>query len=103
MIPVGGGFVPAFIGIFAGVAGTRIHAPPTWWRRRSPKTILRLSQLWPWTIILLVAWIPGSWILGYFLGDLMLSLGIVFFLCFDLLLPLLIVFSALARDIQSSP
>jgi hypothetical protein len=45
MIPLGGGFVPAFIGIIAGVAGTRIHAPLTWWRKRSPKTIHLLRRI----------------------------------------------------------
>ena len=103
MTLVGGGFIPAFIGIFAGVAGTHIHAPLTWWRRRSPKTISLVSRLWPWTLILLIVWIPGSWILGHFFGEMMLSMGFIYFLCFDLVLPILIVVSALAYDVQSHP
>jgi hypothetical protein len=102
MIPVGGGFVPTIIGIIAGVAGTRIHAPLSWWRRRSPKTIHLLSQLWPWILILLIAWIPGSWILGHFWGEVLLSMGFLLFLCFDLVLPILMIVSALAQDIERS-
>jgi hypothetical protein len=103
MIPVGGGFVPASIGIIAGVAGTRIHAPLTWWRRFSPSVLNFLSQLWPWVLIILVAWFPASWILGYFFGEVMLALGILLFLGFDLMLPMLIIFCAFARDIQHYP
>ena len=103
MIPVGGGFMPAFLGMIAGVAATRIHAPLNWWAGRSPKTINLLSSLWPWLLILLIAWIPGSWILGHFLGEMMLSLGVILFLFFNLALPLLIVFSAFACDLQRNP
>jgi hypothetical protein len=103
MIPVGGGFVPALIGMIAGAAGTRIHAPLTWWRKRSPKTITFLTRLWPLVLIILIAWFPGSWILGYFFGEMMLSLGGFLFFCFDIVLPILIVLSALVNDTQSKP
>jgi hypothetical protein len=102
MFPVGGGFVPAFIGIIAGVAGTRIHAPLTWWAKRSSKTIHLLSSLWPWVLITLVAWIPGSWIMGYFFSQTMLNIGFVLFLCFDICLPVLIVSSGFAKDIAKN-
>jgi hypothetical protein len=88
------------IGIVAGAVGTRIHAPLTWWRRRSPKTIHHLSKTWPWTLVLLIAWVPGSWVMGYFFGERMLSFGGVLFLFFDVALPLLIVFGALAHNVQ---
>jgi len=102
IILVGGGFVPALIGIISGAAGTRIHTPLTWWRERSPKTITLLSKLWPWFLILLIVWFPGSWIVGYFFNPVILNLGFVFFLCFDIGLPLLIVFSGVAYDIQNN-
>jgi hypothetical protein len=98
---VGGGFIPTYIGIVAGVTSTRIQAPLTWWRRRSPKTIQLLSRLWPWTVILLVVWFPGSWVLGYFFGQLMVDIGPILFIFFDIVLPILIVMTAVANDLQN--
>src|SRR5260370_39616768 len=52
---VGGGFVPVALGIIAGVAATRIHAPFTWWRRPlSVYTQRFLAMLWPWPLIVFV-------------------------------------------------
>jgi len=99
LIPVGGGFIPAFLGIFAGAAGTRIYAPLPWWQGRSPKVLWFLSKLWPWLLILLVIWSFTSWILGYFFNQPMLSASFLLFICFDLVLPLLIVSSAIAYDV----
>jgi hypothetical protein len=101
MLPVGGGFVAPFIGIVAGVAGTRINAPLTWWRTHLPSSLLRvLAGLWPWALIVLVLWFPGAWILGHFFNQAMLDLGPVLFLLFDLVLPLLVAMTGLAYDIQ---
>ncbi|MBN2502253.1 MAG: hypothetical protein JXB38_15830 [Anaerolineales bacterium] len=90
---VGGGFVPVFISIIAGVAATRIHAPLG--QKRRPL----LAALWPWPLVVLAVWAPGAWLLGHFFNQFMLDVGFVFFLCFDFGLPLLIVFSARAHDI----
>jgi len=49
MLLVGGGFGPPIIGILAGVAGTGIGTPSTWWRRRRSARIWRfLGTVWPW-------------------------------------------------------
>jgi hypothetical protein len=49
MLLVGGGFGSPIIGILAGIAGTSINAPLTWWRARLADTVGRLlAQLWPW-------------------------------------------------------
>jgi len=49
MMLVGGGFGPPIIGILAGVAGTGINAPLTWWRKHLPVNVRRfLAKLWPW-------------------------------------------------------
>jgi len=100
MIPVGGGFVPALIGIIAGVAGTRIHAPLIWWRERPKKFLKFLGKLWAWTLVILIAWFPGSWIIGDFFNQILLNISFALFFCFDIGLPLLIVFSGFARDID---
>jgi hypothetical protein len=71
MLLVGGGFGPPIIGILAGVAGTRIGAPLTWWRKRLSVNVRRfLAKLWPWifgiTVINGVFLVIGSLILVYF-------------------------------------
>ena len=49
---VGGGLAPITIGIIAGVAGTRINAPLTWWRAHLSVNSRRfLAKLWPWSLI----------------------------------------------------
>lgn len=99
MLPVGGGFVAPFIGIIAGVAGTRINAPLTWRRTHLPGGLLRaLGRLWPWALIVLVVWFPSAWILGRFFNQAMLELGPVLFSLFDLVLPLLVALTGLAYD-----
>ena len=102
MLPVGGGFIPAFIGVIAGKAGTRIHAPLTWWRRRSPSVLKTLPKLWPWTLILLLIWIFANWIFGILFNQLMLNLSFCFFFLFDIAFPLLMIFSSFTRDIVNS-
>ena len=94
LLPVGGGFIPVFIGVSAGIAGTRIDNPPKW------KPVLFLANLWLWALGLLIFWFPGSWIMGHFFGQVMLDLGNSLFLCFDIGLPVLIVISAFFFDIQ---
>jgi protein-S-isoprenylcysteine O-methyltransferase Ste14 len=82
---VGGGFVPVFIGIVAAVATSRLGAPVspggTGWRI--------VSALWPWPLVLMALWLPGSWLLGHFFGAAMLAAGSLLFLVFDVGLPVL--------------
>ena len=94
LLPVGGGFIPVFIGGIAGITGTRIDSPPKW--RRA----FFLANLWPWALILLVLWFPGSWIMGHFFGQVMSDLGTSLFLFFDIGLPVFILISGFLYDIQ---
>jgi hypothetical protein len=71
MLLVGGGFGPPFIGILAGVAGTGIGRPSTWWlERRSVKAWHFFGTVWPWIFGLAVMngvfLVIGSVILVYF-------------------------------------
>jgi len=101
MLLVGGGFVPTFAGIIAGVAGTRINAPLTFWRSRfAGRSLSFLAKLWPRTLIAFVVWSLGGWLLGHFFNQTMLTLGVILFFFFDLELPLLTVFTGFARDIH---
>lgn len=58
MLLVGGGFGSPIIGTLAGIAGTSINTPLTWWRTRLAGNAGRfLAQLWPW--VFGVAFING--------------------------------------------
>lgn len=94
LLPVGGGFVPVLIGVVAGVTAGRIGTPlkPTGagWRW--------LARLWPWALLLMAAWFPGSWLLGYFFNQAMLAMSGFLFLFFDIFLPVLIALAGVARQ-----
>lgn len=97
---VGGGFVPIALGIIAGVAGTRIHEPFTWWRAHLSVHARRFfAALWPWSLIAFVVWFPGEWVLGYFFNEYLLNLTLIT-MFFSLGLMLLTVLTAFAHDIQ---
>jgi hypothetical protein len=71
MMLVGGGFGPPIIGILAGVAGTGIGTPSTWWRKRLPANGGRLLRIvWPSilgiTVLNGMFLVIGSVILVYF-------------------------------------
>ncbi|MGB9023440.1 MAG: hypothetical protein WCC94_08405 [Candidatus Bathyarchaeia archaeon] len=66
---VGGGIGPIFPNLVAGIAGTRINSPLTWWRAHLSANLRRfLAKLWPWSLIVTLLWLPGEYVLGYFLG-----------------------------------
>lgn len=106
MLLVGGGFGPPITGILAGVAGTGIKAPLTWWRTHLSVNVRRfLAKLWPWifgvSLINGVFLFLGSVILVYFFGvnnpDLFVN---SFFFVFVSLL--LTIFTGIAYDLQAS-
>ncbi len=71
MLLVGGGFGPPLIGILAGLAGTGIGAPSTWWGKRLSGSLRRgLAAVWPWVFGIAVAngvfLVIGSLIAIYF-------------------------------------
>ena len=99
MLLVGGGIIPPLLGIIGGIAGTRITAPLTFVRTHfSDRTSRVLARLWPWDLIVFLVWSLGGWVLGYVSNQIMMKLGLISLFVFDLGLPVLIVFSGLARD-----
>lgn len=80
---VGGGFVPVFIGLIAAIASRGLGRPP------APPRLPFLAALWPWPLVVMALWLPGSWLLGHFFGAAMLSVGGLLFLVFDIGLPVL--------------
>ena len=94
LLLVGGGFVPMYVGVVASVTASRIHAP-----KKIPEMGSRfLAKLWPWTLLLMAVWFPGSWLLGYFFSQVMLALGGFLFIGFDILLPVLTVLTGAAHQ-----
>lgn len=92
LLLVGGGFVPVFIGVAAAVASRGLGRSSA--RPRLPF----LTALWPWPLVLMALWLPGSWLLGYFFGAAMLSVGGLLFLVFDIGLPVLAAVSSAIDD-----
>ena len=103
---VGGGFISPELGIIAGVVGTRIQVPFTWWRAQlSVHSRRLLATLWPWSLFAFGFCLAGYGILGYFFNEFMLSLALLplFFTLGLLLLAVLTVLTILtgfAYDIQ---
>lgn len=96
LIPVGGGFVPAWLGILAGITATQIRRPSP---AQSPNAMMRLlARVWPVSVLVLIAWFPLSWLLGAVLPDVMSTLALPLFLVFTVLLPPLTAFSAVSYD-----
>ncbi len=83
LLLVGGGFVPVFIGLVAAIASRSLDSLPL--RSHLPF----LAVFWPWPLVIMAAWLPGSWLLGYFFGPFMLSVSGLLFLVFDIALPVL--------------
>jgi len=106
MLLVGGGFGPPLIGILAGVAGTGINSPLTWWRTHLPANVKSfLARLWLSVFgisalsgVLLVV---GSLILVYFFGVNNPDFFVTNFF-FTVLFLILTILAAIAYDIQNS-
>ena len=95
----GGGIFPPLIGVIAGLLGDRIHRPLKA-RSAPPGGILpAVASLWPWSLVLYVAWILGQFVLGHYYGDwLLANNNIVIVMVLGTLL--LTVLSTAARDRQ---
>ena len=106
MLLVGGGFGPPITGILAGVAGTGIKSPLTWWRTHLSVNVRRfLAKLWPWifgiSLVNGVFLFLGSVVLVYFFGvnNPDLFVNSFFFVVVSLLLT---IFTGIAYDLQAS-
>jgi len=67
----GGGLFPPLIGIIGGAAGTVINMPIT----REPGNVARLTaKLWPWPLVILMTWLLGQFLVGYFFNDFLTSI-----------------------------
>ena len=99
MLLAGGGFVAPFVGLVAAGGAFLSRGAEEGWRRRVPSFAASgLAALWPGTLIGLWLWLPGGWLLGHLFPALLLRVSVAVFLLVDLLLPILTVLAALARD-----
>ncbi len=97
---VGGGYISPIFCFIAGVVGTRIKVPSTWWRvQLSDRWRSRLAKGWPWSFVAFAFWLAVFIFLGYFFNEFML----IYFTLGLLLLAILTVLTVLtgfAYDIQ---
>jgi hypothetical protein len=92
----GGGLFPPLIGLIGGAAGTKINKPIA----RNPGGITRLAaKLWPWSLALLITWLLGQFLVGYFFNAFLISIMGWGLLLILILLPLS-VYSAYAHDVS---
>jgi len=104
MFLTGGGFIPLLTGILAAAAASTFRLPGGRRQRGLPRSLRRfLATLYPWTLLLIAIWIPGSWLMGHFYPETMLKIGTPLFLLFDLILPIVSVFAAFAHDMTPAP
>lgn len=94
----GGGLFPPLIGIIGGIAGTKINKPMS---KISPGSGLRFAaKLWPWPLVIFMAWVWGQFLVGYFFNDFLQSIMGFGILLILIMLPLS-VYTAYAHDVQS--
>src|SRR5512145_1849256 len=66
LLLLGGGFFPPIIGLAGGLAGVRINKP----FHKQPGRITRfVANLWPWPLVIFMAWVLGQFPVGYFFND----------------------------------
>lgn len=86
LLLVGGGFFPPLIGIAGGLAGTRINKPLG---SKPAGNLSRIAAgLWPWPLVIFVAWLLGQYAIGYFANDFLRSMMWFSMLLIVVLLPL---------------
>jgi hypothetical protein len=88
LLLVGGGFVPVFSAMVAAISSRGLGRSPSHHR------LAFLTKLWPWPLVLMTLWLPGSWLLGHFFSAAMLSASGLLFLGFDIGLPVLAAISS---------
>lgn len=90
----GGGFFPPLIGLIGGAAGMKINQPI----RRVPEYMTRLAaKLWPWPLVVLMNWLLGQFVVGYFFNEFLMGIMWWALLLILTMLPLS-VYTAYAHD-----
>jgi len=96
LLLAGGGLFPPLIGTIGGAAGTQINRPLP---GKPPCGMPRLAaRLWPWPLVILMVWLLGQFLVGYFFNDFLKGIMGVGLLLILSMLPLS-VYSAYAHDV----
>jgi len=99
MLIVGAGFVSTFLTLIAGIFAFNLNSELTFWKILMPNTINKiLSSLWIWILTIFVVWSSTEWIFGYFFNQILVNIGSFLFIINTFILPLLLIFSAFAKD-----
>jgi hypothetical protein len=95
----GGGLFPPLIGIIGGSAALFINKPIV---NHEPGGFLRSTAvLWPWPLVVLMTWLWGQFLVGYFFNEFLQSvmgIGVILILA---LLPLSVI-AAYAHDVNAA-
>jgi len=97
LLLAGGGIFPPLIGIIGGAAGMKINKPL---QGKLGRIARWAARLWPWPLVILVVWLLGQFVVGYFFNDFLkgiMGFGLLLILS---MLPLS-VYCAYAHDTQS--
>lgn len=94
----GGGLFPPLIGLIGGAVGTQINRPVG----GKPGGLTRLAaRLWPWPLVILMTWLLGQFVVGYFFNDFLKSVMYYGLLLILTMLPLS-VYAGYAHDVTSA-
>ena len=92
----GGGFFPPLIGIVGGIAGLKINKPLN---GHPGKATRFFARLWPWPLVILVAWLLGQYPVGYFFNNFLKGI-MPFGLLLIVVMLLLSVYTGYAHDVK---
>ena len=95
----GGGIFPPVIGIVGGIAGMKINKPLD---GNQPGSLTRFAaKLWPWPLVIFIAWVLGQWVVGHFYNDFLMAY-MIYGVILILVTLALSVYSAYAYDLKAS-
>jgi hypothetical protein len=82
----GGGFFPPLFGMVGGTAGIKINKSLT---GKTIGSFMRFAaKLWPWPLVIFMAWVLGQYLVGYFFNDFLRSIMGFSLLLMVVMLPL---------------
>ena len=92
----GGGFIPPFIGLVTSISYT-IYMRRNKTNDYFKNTQVVLSALWQSILVVLVLWLPSSWIIGWLFPGFMLDIQSIAFILFNIIMPIFILISSHAK------
>jgi uncharacterized membrane protein len=94
----GGGFFPPLFGMVGGTAGIKINKSLT---GKTIGSFMRFAaKLWPWPLVIFMAWVLGQYLVGYFFNVFLRSIMGFSVLLMVVMLPLS-VYAGYAYDAQN--